>query len=316
MKKSILMSITLFLIFGASALAQDRVTLYKDCDFRGDRHPLYEGEYHDNELGIGNDQLSSIQIPYGFSVTVYTSGGFSGRSETFTSDVRCMPKEFNDNVSSIVVSKSSSYSYRHKDNAYHNSSYENPDMVTVYRDSDFRGSSQWLSAGYHNANSMGVGNNQISSIRIPNGWSVTVYVDSDYRGRSKTFTQNVSQLHDFNDEISSILITKLDNHSYSSSPKYKPRESNNSYDTGMVTIFSDSNYRGQNKSLGAGYHNHDGLGSVGNDRTSSIRVPYGWSVTVYSSGDYKGKSRTFTHDVSDLYDFNDEISSIYVSKQR
>lgn len=316
MKKNILISITLLLIFGASALAQDRVTLYKDCDFRGDRHPLYEGEYHDNELGIGNDQLSSMQIPYGFSVTVYTSGGFGGSSETFTSDVACMPANLNDKVSSIIVLKSSSYHYRHRDNAYNNRSYEHSDMVTVYRDSDFRGSSQFLSAGYHNANSMGVGNDQISSIRVPRGWSVTVFKDSDYRGRNETFTGDVSRLNDFDNQISSMLITKLDNHSYSSSQKYKPRETSNSYDTGMVTVFSDSNYRGQNLPLSAGYHNHDGLGRVGNDRISSIRVPYGWSVTVYSDGDYKGRSKTFTHDVGDLYDFNDQISSIFVTKRR
>ena len=316
MKKNTLMSITLFLVFVASGLAQDRVMLYKDCDYRGNRHPLYEGEYHDNELGIGNDQLSAMQIPYGFSVTVYTSGGFGGSSETFTSDVACMPANLNDKVSSIIVLKSSSYNNRHRDNAYNNRSYEHSDMVTVYRDSDFRGSSQFLSAGYHNANSMGVGNDQISSIKVPQGWSVTVFKDSDYRGRNETLTHDASRLNEFDNQISSMLITKLENHSYKSSSKYKPRETSNAYDTGMVTVFSDSNYRGQNLPLSAGYHDYKGLGRVGNDRISSIRVPYGWSVTVYSDGNYKGRSKTFTHDVGDLYDFNDKISSIHVNKRR
>ena len=314
MRKKIFLSLVLIMAITATALSQDRVTLYKDCDYRGDRHPLYEGEYHDYELGIGNDKLSSIQIPYGFSVTVYTENGFRGASQTFTSNVDCLPADLNDKVSSVKVTKTSGGKYKGNGYAPNNS---HPDMVTVYRDGNFRGASQFLSAGYHNDNGLGVGNDQISSIKIPAGWEVTVYTNSNYSGSSKTYTSDVSNLYEFNDKISSILISKASNHpSYKDEAKRSKEDNFNKTKSTVnaVTVYRDSNYRGISRELGYGYHNDNALG-VGNDQISSIRIPRGYSVTVYTNSDFKGKSRTFTSDVSQLdWEFNDQISSILVSK--
>jgi len=81
-------------------------------------------------------------------------------------------------------------------------------MVVVYRDANFRGQSSNLSMGYHDFNDLGVGNDKISSIRVPRGFSVTVYTDGNYRGRSRTYTNDVDNLEDFNDKVSSIVINK------------------------------------------------------------------------------------------------------------
>lgn len=51
-----------------------------------------------------------------------------------------------------------------------------------------------------------------------------------------------------------------------------------------------------------------------NDDVSAISVPKGWRVTIYEHAGYKGRSRTFTGNVSCLGDFNDEMSSIRVEK--
>jgi hypothetical protein len=63
-----------------------------------------------------------------------------------------------------------------------------------------------------------------------------------------------------------------------------------------------------------------GAGADWNDCISSIRIPAGWSVTVYEQDDYVGTSTTFTADVPDLErvpgpcgnDWDDCISSIQV----
>ncbi|MGJ5642562.1 hypothetical protein [Formosa sp. S-31] len=82
------------------------VTLYKKCDFLGDSKTLEVGRYNDNELGIGNDKLSSIEVPRGYKITLYKQANFEGTSRTYYEDERCLDKdEFNNNVSSVKVSR-------------------------------------------------------------------------------------------------------------------------------------------------------------------------------------------------------------------
>lgn len=111
------------------------------------------------------------------------------------------------------------YSNNNFNNNYNNNRYDNnrydddynnnrSDMVVVFKDANFRGQSSNLSMGYHDFNDLGVGNDKISSIRVPRGFSVTVYTDGNYRGRSRTYTNDVDNLEDFNDKVSSIIINK------------------------------------------------------------------------------------------------------------
>lgn len=119
----------------------------------------------------------------------------------------CGKSNYNNNYNSYNNNYNNN---RYDDNRYDDNRYDNnrSDMVVVYRDANFRGQSSNLSMGYHDFNDLGVGNDRISSIRIPRGFSVTVYSDANYRGRSRTFTYDVDNLQDFNDKVSSIIINK------------------------------------------------------------------------------------------------------------
>ncbi|WP_274474465.1 beta/gamma crystallin-related protein [Mangrovimonas aestuarii] len=82
------------------------VTLYKDCGFKGGSNKLGVGRYNYDELGIGNDNLSSIRVPRGYKITLYRESNFEGRSKTYYDDVSCLSDDdWNDRTSSIKVSR-------------------------------------------------------------------------------------------------------------------------------------------------------------------------------------------------------------------
>ncbi len=212
MKKNILICFALFLVVTMTATAQS-VKIYKDCDYNGESFALYVGNYGYTQLGnVGNDNISSIRIPQGFTVTVYMDDAFRGESRTFTDNVPCVPADINDKISSIIVTKSGGSKYNK--NTSNNTSY-NRNMVTVFKDSNLSGESQSLGLGYHDYNGLGVGNDQISSIYIPEGFTVRVYTDGNYQGKSETYYSTVLQMYEINDQISSIIITKTSSNSNS-----------------------------------------------------------------------------------------------------
>ena len=179
------------MIMGLSLAAQDHVSVYSGCNFEGDSQRLYEGSYLDRDLKVGNDRISSIRVPRGWMVTVYKSNNYGGPSETYYEDVRCLPEQFNDAISSIKVSRSN-----HGGNA-----------VSIYSGCNFEGDSQTLQEGQYRDRDIKIGNDRISSIRVPNGWSVTVYKSNDFEGSSETYHGDVRCLSEkFNDAISSLRV--------------------------------------------------------------------------------------------------------------
>ncbi len=161
----------------------------------------------------------------GYKFISTSKGGDSSYQNWYSSSRnRCVTVRIYDGrVESIVNSTladcgksnyNNNYNNNNYNNSYNNNRYDNDynsnrsDMVVVYRDANFRGQSSNLSMGYHDFDDLGVGNDRISSIRVPRGFSVTVYADANYRGRSRTYTNDVDNLEDFNDKVSSILINK------------------------------------------------------------------------------------------------------------
>jgi hypothetical protein len=80
--------------------------------------------------------------------------------------------------------------------------------VVLYRDSNFSGASQKLEPGTYNLSALkaGIGNDALSSLRVPTGWTVKLYQDVHFRGASRTITADTKSLGDFNDKTSSVLV--------------------------------------------------------------------------------------------------------------
>lgn len=89
--------------------ATSGVRFYGDSNYQGDASYLGVGSYDVSDLGargINNDWISTIQIPSGYTVTVYEHGGYQGASAVYTSDVIFWNEEqWNDQISSVVITQ-------------------------------------------------------------------------------------------------------------------------------------------------------------------------------------------------------------------
>jgi hypothetical protein len=78
-----------------------------------------------------------------------------------------------------------------------------------------------------------------------------------------------------------------------------------------VTVHSDANFGGRSAPLAVGQHV---LNPELDNTISSVRVPAGYTVTLYDAPDFTGQELTLTGDVIQLDNaFNDRTSSIVVT---
>lgn len=80
-----------------------------------------------------------------------------------------------------------------------------------YEHCDYNGAVSELAPGSYDIGAMGIGNDAISSIRIPSGLKVTLYEHAGFQGRSIDLTSDTPCLvnNGFNDFTSSIKISTL-----------------------------------------------------------------------------------------------------------
>ena len=88
--------------------------------------------------------------------------------------------------------------------------------VKLYLDCSFGGKSVNLDAGNYNYNdltALGMPNDNVSSVRVANGYQVELFLDANYQGRSLTLTGDDNCLVDnnFNDLASSVRVTRTGN---------------------------------------------------------------------------------------------------------
>lgn len=85
-------------------------------------------------------------------------------------------------------------------------------LAVFYADSNYRGKSISLGVGKYNMNQLGnLGNDKLSSVKVPAGYKVTLYQHDKFGGRALECTEDISFLggsYRFNDQTSSIIITR------------------------------------------------------------------------------------------------------------
>ena len=91
------------------------------------------------------------------------------------------------------------------------SSEEAEQKVTLFKDDNYHGSSQQLGVGRYNYWDFSmIGNDNLSSLYVPNGYKVTLFADCNFSGESRVYTSNADlYLENFNDRVSSIIIQKI-----------------------------------------------------------------------------------------------------------
>jgi len=135
-------------------------------------------------------------------------------------------------------------------------------------------------------------------------------------------TMKVDYIRVYQDNLN---YTSKANSSVDSSSGNNNNNNNNSGSTGSSTnnasgniyVYQDINFGGRSASLGLGNYNLASLQNKGfrNDDLSSIKVPWGYKVTLFEHDNFTGASKVITGDTSWIgNDWNDRTSSIKVEK--
>lgn len=288
------------LILSIHLFSQNYITLYSDCEYGGKEQKLRIGQHKLSSTTIGLFNLSSIKIPSGFKVTLFTAlePGTGYSKIVLTSDAACLKDaKWNDKANSLIVEDADEgWTASGTDN------YFNSNQVTLYSNCGYGGNRKSFDEGSYDVKQLGIGDNELSSIKIPYGWSITIYQNEGFGGGSQEYTFSVDCLNsNWNDHVSSIKVKKS-------------KTANPNYVSSKVTLYRDCNFSGGKKSFTEGRYDINELG-VGNDAASSISIPPGWKITLYKNGGFSGNSVEFSSDADCLGSgWNDEVSSIVVKK--
>lgn len=258
-------------VFAFHQKVDAQVILYKDANFQGESKAITQTM---NWVGDDwNDLISSIRIPSGYIVEVFSDSYFAGESMILKSDWDItQPNQmgWNDKISSIKVTAPVVTPLN-----VTNSASASADVI-LYKDADFKGESRTITTdvdwvGYD-------WNDCISSIRVPAGYSVQVYFDSYYGGQTMIMGQSWSSTMEegnglWNDQISSIKIIK--------NPTAIPANKS------AVVLYKGRDFTGESRTITTDV---DWLGDVWNDQISSIQIPAGYKVQIFWDSYYGGTS--------------------------
>jgi hypothetical protein len=187
------------------------------------------------------------------------------------------------------------------------------EKATVYKNDNFNPPFQEIGPGSYDMGDLTFGNDEISSVRVPEGLRVIMYEHGNFKGDKRMLVRDYdfwASGDTFNDKTSAILVEEV------------------------ATFYQHANYGGKKLILGIGRYDLTKIGgSAGtpsygtgdfdinwNHVISSMKVPPGLMVILYDSADFTGRSWVFNENVPDFSQYiypsgvsaNDKISSIVI----
>jgi hypothetical protein len=273
----------LFTLFAGLTFSQNVVTFYQDCGYGGYGVSLPAGTYNYPrmlEMGIRNDDVSSLRVSSGYKVTLYVDD-FSGSTRVYTSDIDCLagPENFNDVVSSFKIEAVTPPPPPPASNG----------VATFYSNCNYGGLAISLPTGNYTLAQLqarGIRNDDIDAVRVSSGYMATLYSEDNFTGDSRVFTSDfyclINASH-FENVTTSLRVQKAG--AASASPN-------------VATFYSNCNYIGKAVSLPVGAYTFNELlaRGISNDDIDAIKVTPGYKVTLYADHNFKGDSRVFTGD--------------------
>lgn len=155
---------------------------------------LAEGGYDKNYLMSFrmHDAISSVRVPGNFRVTLFRDDKWRGQSVVLQSDAESLG-QFNDRTSSIVVE---------------DTTVSDSLKARLHRDTDLQSSYISVGPGQYDIGDISVGNDAISSARVPPSVLVVLFQNSGFSGRVLALDRSAPNFNakDFNDRASSIVV--------------------------------------------------------------------------------------------------------------
>ena len=272
----------LLIALAATSFGQRGVTVYEDRDSRGRSQEFGVGRYLNANGGLGNlrnDKASSVRVDRGFRVRLCEDEGDrgvgAGRCEEYGEGNFNL--RYNDSASFIEVTRSGGFGGPVIDPDRLN------DRVTVYSELNQRGIRQAFGEGvfrFIDGNFGRLANDSASSIYVPSGYRVKL-CENEGRGpygeRCEEYSAGDHNLR-FQNSASSIEVRR-------GGGGWQIGSYNNGGGVGNdrgVIVYVDSDERGASQLFEVGTFRADQgqLGSVGNDRASSVWVANGYRVQL------------------------------------
>ena len=205
------------------ALTNDNsVTIYSECHYRGRSVSVGIGEYNAAqllELGMPNNDISSVQVPAGLTIKLFENDFLLGRAGVLSSNDNCLSNDgFDDVVTSIAVvetpvdaitSSTSTSTQAQAGSDTFGASSES--ALAVFEHCNYRGGTRQLPVGRYTLNDLRkaqIGGDEISSIHVKKGYQVTVFDLDGFKGDSKMFTEHDDCLDNdyLNEKVSSLIV--------------------------------------------------------------------------------------------------------------
>lgn len=183
---------------------QPKICFFMDDNYKGESLCTTEGNSVSALLPKWNDDISSIYIPHGMVVSVYSDTDFSGISQTFKNNVDSLFYQrwtnLNDAISSFKV-RSAACFYELDGFSGDSICLSGNESIDLYNNSDP------IKRNYRIVNPL---NDRVSSIKIPKNTQVSIYKNTDYSGANFVLVDDFSsddlKLIGMNNNISSIKV--------------------------------------------------------------------------------------------------------------
>ncbi|HTN78316.1 MAG TPA: hypothetical protein VMK16_01485 [Acidimicrobiales bacterium] len=282
--------------------AANQVSFFTNADFLGSCVVKDIGEYpNSGVIGLPNDSISSVRIGAGAQAVVCKDTGFLGDCILLDRDVAFLngPRVGNDEVSSAKVQAAGTTSCQPGDG-----------QVAFFVDADFLGSCVVKDVGdYPSAETIGLPNDSISSIRVGNDAQAILCTDAGFKGDCILLTSSTSFIH--GDRVDNDQIT---------SARVQPRGQSECTPTdNQVALYMHADFLGPCVVKGIGQYRNSAAIGLDDKSISSVRIGTGAQACLCSLEQWQGDCHAITASTPFLGNAtppsNDWASSVKVQAQ-
>ena len=289
--------------------ANDFVTFYNDCSYRGYSQSFGPGVYSGAQIGQLKLNISSLQIQGNLIVRAYLNNEYnSGVSAVLESSSVCLPSQYNDRIGSFTIE------YKNNGNNGNNGGWRPRTYATLYSECQYEGNSLRLQPGYYDGSKLGILKFGIQSIELPANLRIRAYLNTEnLTGASVPINSSTTCLPGQYINRIGALIVEENNNPWGGSGG-SGGNSGGGFGNPSVVLYMDNDYSGQSVALQPGTYGSVSMAGFPERALSSIQIPSGYRVVLYDQPNLRGASYTLTSSRMslNLMGWNDRAVSIAI----